>query len=147
MRTRFWIALAATLAGAAPLEAQRASTKSVERTEAARSSTARWTAAEAHRWYNNQPWIVGANYANASAINQLDMFQAATWNPKEIDRELGWAKQFGMNTMRVYLHASVVSRIRQASEKWWEGLTAHVTSLTTRNAQLAGPPWTGFTSI
>jgi len=98
-----WIALAAILA-AAPLEAQRPAAASAACAEAVRGSSTRWTAAQAHRWYDSQPWIVGANYANASAINQLDMFQAATWNPKEIDRELGWAKQFGMNTMRVYLH-------------------------------------------
>ena len=71
---------------------------------AVQGAATRWTAAEANDWYAKQPWIVGANYTNASAINQLDMFQAASWNPKEIDRELGWAKQFGMNTMRVYLH-------------------------------------------
>jgi hypothetical protein len=32
------------------------------------------------------------------------MWQASSWDPSTIDRELGWAKHFGMNTMRVYLH-------------------------------------------
>ena len=65
----------------------------------------RWTPQQAGDWYGRQPWIVGANYATSTAINQLEMFQADTFDPKTIDRELGWAhERFGMNTMRVYLH-------------------------------------------
>ncbi|HTG37253.1 cellulase family glycosylhydrolase [Sphingomonas sp.] len=64
----------------------------------------RWTEAEAKTWYDRQPWLVGANYAPASAINQLEMWQADTWNPTEIDREFAMAERIGMNTMRVFLH-------------------------------------------
>lgn len=64
----------------------------------------RWTAAQANQWYEKQPWLVGANYAPASAINQLEMWQAETWDPDTIDKELGWAQSIGMNTMRVFLH-------------------------------------------
>jgi hypothetical protein len=39
-----------------------------------------------------------------SAINQLEMWQEATFDPVEIDREFGWAEAMGMNTMRVFLH-------------------------------------------
>jgi hypothetical protein len=69
------------------------------------NDAARWTPAEADAWYAKQEWLVGANYTTSNAINQLEMFQADTFDPEAIDRELGWAKQqFGMNTMRVYLH-------------------------------------------
>lgn len=64
----------------------------------------RWTAEAANAWYERQPWLVGANYYPATAINQLEMWQAATFDPESIDRELGWAAELGMNTMRVYLH-------------------------------------------
>lgn len=65
----------------------------------------RWTPAEAETWYAKQDWLVGANYTTSNAINQLEMFQAETFDPAAIDRELGLAReQFGMNTMRVYLH-------------------------------------------
>jgi hypothetical protein len=65
----------------------------------------RWTPAQAESWYAKQEWLVGANYTTSNAINQLEMFQADTFDPEAIDRELGWAhEQFGMNTMRVYLH-------------------------------------------
>ncbi|HEL3863240.1 TPA: cellulase family glycosylhydrolase, partial [Stenotrophomonas maltophilia] len=69
------------------------------------TDAARWTPAEADAWYSRQQWLVGANYTTSNAINQLEMFQAETFDPAAIDRELRWAhEQFGMNTMRVYLH-------------------------------------------
>jgi Cellulase (glycosyl hydrolase family 5) len=63
-----------------------------------------WTVTEARDWYARQPWLVGADYIPASAINQLEMWQAETFDPQRIDRELGWAEAIGMNTMRVFLH-------------------------------------------
>jgi hypothetical protein len=64
----------------------------------------RWTEKQANEWYSRQPYLVGANYVPATAINQLEMWQADTFDPKRIDMELGWAEQIGMNTMRVFLH-------------------------------------------
>ena len=64
----------------------------------------RWTERQANDWYARQPWLVGANFTPATAINQLEMWQAATWDPKRIDYELSLAQGIGMNTMRVYLH-------------------------------------------
>lgn len=64
----------------------------------------RWSEQKAMEWYERQPWLVGSNYNPASAINQLEMWQADTFDPKRIDLELGWAEGLGMNTMRVYLH-------------------------------------------
>ncbi len=64
----------------------------------------RWSEAKATEWYRAQPWLVGANYTPANAINQLEMWQADTFDPARIDRELGWAAAIGMNTMRVFLH-------------------------------------------
>lgn len=105
MKSQLWIALAATVLSV-PVNAQTApaSTAYTRPADAVRGNPARWTPAQARSWYARQDWIVGANYTNASAINQLEMWQAATFNPAEIDKELGWAKKFGMNTMRVYLH-------------------------------------------
>ncbi len=64
----------------------------------------RWTEQRARTWYNQQPWLVGANYIPSTAINELEMWQAGTFDPKRIDTELGWAESIGMNTMRVFLH-------------------------------------------
>ena len=68
------------------------------------SAQERWTVDAANKWYAKQPWLVGANYTPASAINQLEMWQAETFDIARIDRELGWAHSIGMNTMRVFLH-------------------------------------------
>ena len=64
----------------------------------------KWSEQQARDWYAKQPWLVGANYNPASAINQLEMWQADSFDPKRIDLELGWAESLGMNTMRVFLH-------------------------------------------
>ena len=64
----------------------------------------RWTEAEANQWYAREQWPVGANYISSTASNQLEMWQADTFDPLTIDRELGWAEGLGMNTMRVFLH-------------------------------------------
>ena len=67
-------------------------------------SSQRWSEEKANTWYQQQPWLVGANYIPASAINELEMWQADTFDPQQIDKELGWAESLGMNTMRVFLH-------------------------------------------
>jgi hypothetical protein len=64
----------------------------------------RWTPQEAQDWYRATPWLVGSNYAPAYAINQLEMWQADTFDPEAIDRELGWAEDLGFTSMRVFLH-------------------------------------------
>lgn len=64
----------------------------------------RWTPAQAQAWYEKQSWLVGSNYTPASAINELEMWQADSFDAAGIDRELGWAENLGMNTMRVFLH-------------------------------------------
>jgi hypothetical protein len=64
----------------------------------------RWSKQQATAWYEKQPWIVGCNFLPSSAINQLEMWQAETFDPKTIDRELGYAESIGMNAVRVYLH-------------------------------------------
>jgi hypothetical protein len=64
----------------------------------------KWTEERANQWYRQQPWLVGSNFLPSNAINELEMWQADTFDPKEIDREFGWAENLGMNTMRVFLH-------------------------------------------
>lgn len=64
----------------------------------------RWTAEKANAWYAGLPWLVGCNFIPSTAINQLEMWQETTFDPETIARELGWAHDLGMNTVRVYLH-------------------------------------------
>jgi hypothetical protein len=64
----------------------------------------RWPADRANQWLDRQGWLVGCNYLPATAINQLEMWQADTFDPDTIDRELGYAEHLGFNSLRVFLH-------------------------------------------
>jgi hypothetical protein len=64
----------------------------------------RWSPDRANSWYQAQGWRVGANYITSNAINQLEMFQPGSYDPRRIDMELGWARFHGLNTVRVFLH-------------------------------------------
>ncbi len=87
MRWSFWIAillLVASVEGQIP--------------------SSRWSEDKANDWYQHQPWLIGSNFLPSTAINELEMWQVDTFDPQEIDKELGWAEGLGMNTMRVFLH-------------------------------------------
>ncbi|MCK5907985.1 MAG: 1,4-beta-xylanase, partial [Flavobacteriales bacterium] len=78
--------------------------KSDEDTEVEKEIATRWSVEKAQEWGDNQPWLVGANFNPSTSSNQLEMWQAASFDLETIDKELGWAEDIGMNTMRVYLH-------------------------------------------
>ncbi|MGA2378600.1 MAG: cellulase family glycosylhydrolase [Spirochaetia bacterium] len=63
-----------------------------------------WSAERSNAWYAGRPWIAGANFVPRSAINELEMWQADTFDPDEIDREMGLAEELGFNAMRTFLH-------------------------------------------
>ncbi|MGV9800470.1 1,4-beta-xylanase [Mycobacterium sp. NPDC003449] len=68
------------------------------------AQSGRWSADRVRRWYDAQGWLVGANYIPANAVNQLEMFQAETFDLQRIDTELRIARLMGFNTLRVFLH-------------------------------------------
>jgi hypothetical protein len=63
-----------------------------------------WSVEKAQQWGMMQSWLRGCNFIPSTAINQLEMWQAETFDPATIGRELRWADEIGMNCMRVYLH-------------------------------------------
>lgn len=63
-----------------------------------------WNPVQADKWSAENGWLRGCNFNPSTAINQLETWQAETFDPETIDRELGWAEGIGMNVMRVYLH-------------------------------------------
>src|SRR3954463_9515503 len=65
---------------------------------------AQWTRERARAWADSTGWLAGSNFAPSTAINQLEMWQASTFDPSTIDRELGLAESLAFNTMRVFLH-------------------------------------------
>jgi cellulase (glycosyl hydrolase family 5) len=64
----------------------------------------KWSEEKANDWYSRQPWLVGSNYIPAYAANQLEMWQAETFDADRVNFEFGWAESMGMTTMRVFLH-------------------------------------------
>ncbi|HZM03579.1 MAG TPA: hypothetical protein VFC44_11270 [Candidatus Saccharimonadales bacterium] len=63
-----------------------------------------WSQEKAESWHAKVGWLVGCNFSPSTAINQLEMWQAGTFDPATIDRELGYAEGLGFNTARVFLH-------------------------------------------
>ncbi|MES2332127.1 MAG: 1,4-beta-xylanase [Bacteroidota bacterium] len=64
-----------------------------------------WSIEKAQAWYATHKWLSGSDYIPSTAINQLEMWQADTFDPITIDKELGWGEDIGFNTMRVFLHS------------------------------------------
>lgn len=91
----------------------------------------RWTPERAATWQAEQPWRVGCNFIPSNAINQLEMWQAETFDPATLARELDLAANLGFNSLRVYLHdqlwrdsAGLLKRLDAFLKLTWErGMT------------------------
>ena len=57
------------------------------------STGVHWTIEQANAWYDQYPFLAGGNYVPASAINQLEMWQEETFDPKRIDFEFRIASE------------------------------------------------------
>ena len=76
-----------------------------------------WSKQKANEWYQKQGWLVGANFLPSTAINQLEMWQADSFDTATINRELGWAEAIGFNTIRVFLHNLVWENDKEGFKK------------------------------
>ena len=76
---------------------------SLQKQDESKHSRAQGTKQQAWDWHHAQPWHCGFNYIPSSAVNSLEMWQRETYDASTTERELGWAKQLGFNTCRVYL--------------------------------------------
>jgi hypothetical protein len=63
-----------------------------------------WSREKAQAWYDRQPWLVGCNFLPSTAVNDVEMWQAETYDLATIDHELGLAESLGFNTIRVFLN-------------------------------------------
>lgn len=98
MKNQIFICLLAVIAA---LSACKSTVKEPAKTEPVK---AKWTVEQANAWSAENGWLRGSNFNPSTAINQLETWQAETFDTLTIDRELGWAQEIGMNCMRVYLH-------------------------------------------
>ncbi|MDR1144879.1 MAG: 1,4-beta-xylanase [Verrucomicrobiales bacterium] len=76
------------------------------------AANGRWSETKINAWYAAQPWPVGCNFLPSTAANQLEMWQADSFDLRVIKRELGWLAGLGMNTVRVFLHDLLWQRDR-----------------------------------
>jgi galactose mutarotase-like enzyme len=81
--------------------------KNKKDTSNANSMVSVWSKEKAASWYATQPWISGCNFQPSTAINQIEMWQADSFDAATIDKELGWAQELGFSTMRVFLSSVV----------------------------------------
>lgn len=63
-----------------------------------------WSVDRVLEWTKSRPVQLGCNYIPAYAVNQLEMWQADSYDASAINRELMWAHLIGMNSIRVFLH-------------------------------------------
>lgn len=63
----------------------------------------KWSVDRANEWYAEKRWPVGCNYVPSTAVNSTEMWQAESFDEATIRRELRWARDLGMNTVRVFL--------------------------------------------
>jgi uncharacterized protein (DUF2147 family) len=63
-----------------------------------------WSTDKAQAWYDSRAWPVGCNFIPSNAINQLEMWQARSFDIELIRHELDLARSIGFNCIRVYLH-------------------------------------------
>ena len=68
-----------------------------------RQGRMKWTVQRANEWQAARSWQCGFNYLPGSAVNSTEMWQAETFDPQTIARELGWAQALGLNACRVFL--------------------------------------------
>ncbi|MHC1766966.1 MAG: alpha/beta hydrolase fold domain-containing protein [Verrucomicrobiia bacterium] len=68
------------------------------------NAAGQWSRERAWEWSRSQPWLVGCNYVPSTAVNDVEMWQADTFHASTIDRELGWARDIGFNSVRVFLN-------------------------------------------
>lgn len=102
LRTRPLLLVACFILGSCTSVSQQEEGNDVASEEAPERDV--WTKDKANEWYAAQDWLVGSNFSPSTAINQLEMWQEETFDTATINKELGWAADLGMNSMRVYLH-------------------------------------------
>lgn len=65
-----------------------------------------WSMEKAWAWYKGLRPIRGCNYLPRTAVNDTEMWQSETFDPKTIDQELGWAEQGRLHQPACFLAVS-----------------------------------------
>ena len=76
-----------------------------------------WSVKKANIWYAKQSWVVGCNFLPSTAINDVEMWQSETFDAETIEKELAMAREWGMNSVRVFLNYVVWEAEAEALKK------------------------------
>lgn len=63
----------------------------------------RWTKDQAWQWHERQPWICGVNFVPSTACNTTEWWEPSVYDRETSQRELGWARAAGFNSIRVFI--------------------------------------------
>ncbi|MDR3232555.1 MAG: cellulase family glycosylhydrolase [Planctomycetaceae bacterium] len=70
-----------------------------------------WSIEKATNWYAavlvEKTRITGVNFLPSTAVNDIEMWQSSTFDKETIDKELSWAENWGINSVRVFLNYGV----------------------------------------
>jgi hypothetical protein len=69
----------------------------------ANESVQRWPADKASAWSAQRDWFAGFNYVPSTACNTTEFWGEETFDPATITRELGWARDLGFRSCRVFI--------------------------------------------
>jgi hypothetical protein len=67
------------------------------------SGVERWSEGQAWDWARARGWQLGCNFVPSTAVNSTEQWQAETFDPDTVDRELGWAADLGLTAVRINL--------------------------------------------
>ena len=65
--------------------------------------TERWSCRDVAEWYAALAPVRGCNYLPRTAVNSTEMWQAESHDSATMAEELGWARDCGFNSVRVFL--------------------------------------------
>lgn len=62
-----------------------------------------WSPERAAQWSGQRGWFAGFNYVPSTACNTTEFWGEETFDPTTIARELGWARDLGFRSCRVFI--------------------------------------------
>jgi beta-galactosidase/beta-glucuronidase len=75
-----------------------------DRTAKRQIAAGQWSTEKANEWYKEHAPILGCNFLPSTAGNDVEMWQSSSIDFDTMDKELGLLKQFGINSVRVFLN-------------------------------------------
>jgi len=79
-----------------------------------------WSKESAWEWFGKAPWPIGCNFLPSSAVNDIEMWQAGSFDEACIDLELGFAERIGFNSVRSFLNFVVWEADREGLKRRFE---------------------------